>query len=228
MFTTTVSSPARSAFKLAVPALAALVLWAAPQGASAQKKVVNPVDEFATVEQREAALHNPFDVCKRGADGDSLGRQVLGFFNTGAYFLTGNGKSDAKFGSPKFYNNATFYGHAKHIGGLELSGGAETLLLSDHFVPFTGGNEYDLLGASAMLSTPRGTRQPRFYVSAGLFYGRLRSVSLNFDKSDFIPSGSVGVEYPFADHFSLEATYRLSQSINGVNTDGFSVSLKIH
>jgi hypothetical protein len=180
------------------------------------------------VEQREAALHSRSALCKDGPDASSIGREVLGFFNTGGYFLTGNGKSSSVFGSPKFYNNATIYARPKHIGGLELSAGAETLLLSDHFVPFSGGNEYDLLGGSAMLSTPRAEGKLRAYVSAGLFYGRLRSVNQGFDRSAFVPSGSVGVEYPFTGHFSLEASYRISQNINSVNTDGFSVSLKIH
>lgn len=224
MFTNHLSLPVRSALFASL----SLLLCAAPQGAHAQKVVTNPLDELATVEQREAALHRPLTDCKGQADGGSLGRTILGFFNTGGYFLTGNGKSDANFGSPKFYNDATFYARPKHIGGLELSGGAETLLLSDHFVPFTGGNEYDLLGASVMLSTPREGKRLRAYISGGFFYGRLRSVNLGIDHSDFIPSGSVGVEYPFADHFSLEATYRVSQNISGVNTDGFSVSLKIH
>jgi hypothetical protein len=223
MFTNHLNAPTHSAFKLAVLIPLALTFWAAPHRAQAQETA----NGFATVEQRESALHS-LSACKGGVDSSALGRQILGFFNTGGYFLTGNGKSDALFGSPKFYNDATFYGHAKHIGSLELSGGAETLLLSDHFVPFTGGNEFDLLGFSTMLSTPRGLGKPRAYVSAGLFYGRLRSVNQGFDRSQFTPSGSVGVEYPLTSHFSVEASYRITQEIRGVSTDGFSFSLKIH
>jgi hypothetical protein len=79
-----------------------------------------------------------------------------------------------------------------------------------------------------MLSTPSGAHKLRVYVSAGLFYGRLRSVNLGIDHSAFIPSGSVGVEYPLDTHFSLESSYRISQNISGVSTDGISISLKIH
>ena len=224
MFTNHPASPAYSACKLAVLIPLSFALWTAPRGAQAQ----GISDGFASVEQREAALHKPLVGCKGGEDTSALGRQLLGFFNTGGYVLTGNGKSSANFGSPKFYNDVTFYGHAKHIGGLELSGGAETLTLSDHFVPFTGGNEFDLLGGSVMLSTPREGGKLRAYVNAGMFYGRLRSVNLGFDRSQFTPSGSVGVEYPFTGHFSLEASYRISGQIRGISTDGFSFSLKIH
>ncbi len=225
MFTNHTSSLSRNACKMAVWIPLALGLWAAPHAVQAQQ---GAPDEMATVEQREAALHSLSAVCKSRGDASSIGRQVLGFFNTGGYVLTGNGKSSSLFGSPKFYNDATIYGRPKRIGGLEISGGAETLLLSDHFVPFTGGNEYDLLGASVSLSTPHGAHQPRVFVSGGLFYGRLRSVNQGFDRSQFVPSGCVGAEYPLSSNFSLEATYRVSQSIKGVSTDGFSFSLKIH
>lgn len=224
MFTNHLTSPAPSACKLAVLIPLSLALWAAPHRSSAQ----GVSDEMSPFGQRQDALHSPFTLRRGAADSSSLGRQVLGFFNTGGYILTGNGKSSALFGSPKFYNDATFYSHPKRIGGLEIAGGAETMLLSDHFVPFTGGNEYDLLGASASLSTPRVLHQPRFYISGGLFYGRLRSVNQGFDRSKFIPSGSVGVEFPLSPYFSLEGTYRVSQSINGISTDGFSFSLKVH
>ena len=224
MFTNHLTSPAHAACKLAVLIPLTLALWAAPHRSSAQ----GTPDEMSPFGQRQDALHSPFAVRRGAADSSALGRQVLGFFNTGAYVLTGNGKSSANFGSPKFYNDVTFYSHPKRIGGLDLSAGAETMLLSDHFVPFTGGNEYDLLGGSVSVSTPRLLRQPRFYVSGGLFYGRLRSVNQGFDHSQFVPSGSVGVEYPLSPYFSLEATYRVSQSIKGISTDGFSFSLKVH
>lgn len=224
MFTNHSHSLARSAFKLAVLAPLTLAFWAAPHRSQAQ----GASDDLSPFGQRQDALHGLSAAGRRGADTSALGRQVLGFFNTGAYFLTGNGRSSANFGSPKFYNDVTFYGHAKHIGALELSGGAETLLLSDHFVPFTGGNEFDLLGASASISTPRIMRQPRAYVSAGLYYGRLRSVNLGIDRSQLTPSAAAGVEYPLSAHFSVEATYRVTQAIHGVNTDGFSFSLRIH
>jgi hypothetical protein len=224
MFTNFSSSLTSAACKTAVLIPLSLAFWAAPHCAQAQ----GASDDLATVEQRESALHSLSPDCKGGGDASAVGREVLAFFNTGGYFLTGNGRRSALFGSPKFYNNATIYARPKVIGGLELSGGVETMLLSDHFVPFTGGNEYDLLGGSAMLSTPHGSGKLRAYVSAGLFYGRLRSVYQGFDRSAFIPSGSVGVEYPLNTNFSLEASYRVSQNINSVNTDGFSFSLKIH
>ncbi len=224
MFTNHLTSPAHSACKLAVLIPLTLALWAAPHRSLAQ----GASDEMSPFGQRQDSLHSPFTVRRGAADNSALGRQFLGFFNTGGYVLTGNGKSSALFGSPKFYNNVTFYSHAKRVGGFEIAGGAETMLLSDHFVPFTGGNEYDLLGGSASISTPRALHQPRLYVSGGLFYGRLRSVNQGFDHSQFIPSGAIGVEYPLSAYFSLDATYRVSQNIKGINTDGFSFSLRIH
>ena len=221
MFTNQLTSPARTVCKTAV--LITLALCAAPHIAQAQ----GASDDLSAVSAEHEATESLSAARKGKADSSALGRQLLGFFNTGGYILTGNGKSSSNFGSPKFYNDVTFYGHPKHIGALELSAGAETLTLSDHFVPFTGGNEFDLLGGSVSLSTPRALRQLRVYVSGGLFYARLRSVNQGFDHSQFAPSGSVGLEFPLSSYFSLDASYRITQQIHGISTDGFNFSLRI-
>ncbi len=205
-------------------ALAIVALSVVPQLARAQTNS----DEAARTMRREAELcKSPASLGAAGSKTGSGLSQLLGFFNTGGYFLTGNGKG-AAFGSPKFYNDGKFYSRPKRFGALQIEGGAETLTLSDHFIPFTGGNEFDLLGGSVSLTTTRQIGKPRVFVSAGVFLGRLRSVNLNFDRSAFTPSGSVGVEYPFSQAISFDASYRISQKINGISTDGFGVSLRFH
>lgn len=153
-------------------------------------------------------------------------KQAVGFINTGGYFLTDSGSNSA-FGSPKFYNQGAYYARPKHFGNITLTGGVETVTVSDHILPFSGGNEYDLLGPGFRISTTRYVGHIQPFFSGGAFYGRLRSVNRGFDRSAFTPSMSFGIEYPISRDFTLSASYRLSQHINGVNTDGFGVSLRI-
>ncbi len=151
-------------------------------------------------------------------------RTTTGFLNTGGYFFT---NSSAALGSPKFFRSGGFYAKPKHYGAFSLTGGLESISASDHFFPFTGGNEFSLTGPSARLSANLAGGRIRPYVTAGLYAGRVRSVNLNFDRTQFTPGGSIGVIIPLGNYFSLQASYRVSQKINGVNTDGFGIDVKL-
>jgi len=67
----------------------------------------------------------------------------------------------------------------------------------------------------------------RPFATFGLFAGRVRSVNQGFDRTEFSPSGSIGVEAGLNRNFSVAGSYRISQDIHGVNTDGFGIGLKI-
>ena len=154
-------------------------------------------------------------------------RTGLGFLNTGAYYFTGNGGSSAALGTPKFYNSGGYFGKPRHMGGIALSGGIESINASDHFLPFTGGNEFNLFGPAGRVTLGSASSRVHPFVTFGAFAGRVRSVRQNFDHTQFTPSASVGIEVALSRNFGLVGSYRISQEIHKVNTDGFGLSLKI-
>ena len=154
-------------------------------------------------------------------------RTGLGFLNTGGYFFTGNAGSSTAIGTPKFYSSGGYYSKPHHMGNFAISGGLESINASDHFLPFTGGNEFNLIGPTVKVSMGVPNSRVRPFVTFGVFAGRVRSVNRNFDSTEFTPSGSVGVEVGLNRNFSLNGSYRISKQIHGVNTDGFGFSLKI-
>jgi hypothetical protein len=153
-------------------------------------------------------------------------RFLGGFLKIGGYFLT-DGAADRALGSPKFYSEAGFFARPKKYGSLWLTGGVEIFSASDHLLPFTGGNQFQFYGGVVRLSTPRAMNRVRGILTAGLYIGHVRSERLDFDVARFSPSLYVGAEYPFARYFTLSAGYRVSQDIEGINLDGFSIALKL-
>ena len=151
----------------------------------------------------------------------------LGFLNTGAYYFTGNAGSSGALGTPKFYNAGGYFGKPRHLGAFAVSGGIESINASDHFLPFSGGNEFNLLGPAARVSLDSSSSRIRPFVTLGLFAGRVRSTRQRFDRTEFTPSGSIGVEVALARSLSLSGSYRISREIHGVNTDGFGISLRL-
>jgi hypothetical protein len=154
-------------------------------------------------------------------------RILTTFIPDGAYFFTHSSGRDA-IGSVQFYNEARFYGRPKRIGGVVLlSGGLELVSASDRFFPFSGGNRFSLIGPAVRVTTDRVLNRVRPYFSAGLFLGHVSSERTNVDVTDFTPSLTAGVEWPFARYFTLSVGYRLTERIGGVNTDGFTVMLRL-
>src|ERR1019366_8164352 len=74
-------------------------------------------------------------------------RTLAGFFSVGGYFFT-SGSADRAVGSPKFYGETSLFVRPARYGSLELSGGLQFIGISDHFLPFSGGNEVDWYGAA--------------------------------------------------------------------------------
>jgi hypothetical protein len=154
-------------------------------------------------------------------------RLLSGLLSNGAYFFTDSSGRNA-LGSVQFYNEILIYGRPKTYGGVyQVSGGLEISNASDHFFPFTGGNQFSLIGPSVRITTKRTLGRLRPYFSAGLFVGNLTSDRIGVNSTDFTPSLSFGAEWPFARYFTLSVGYRLMERIGGVNTDGFTLMLRI-
>jgi hypothetical protein len=153
-------------------------------------------------------------------------RYAGGLLSVGGYYFTG-GTAARAIGTPKFYGDSQLFVHPKNLGVVTLTGGLEIMSANDHLLPFQGGNEYQMIGPAGRISIPRVVGRLRPFVTGGLFYGRLRSVQRGFDRSDFVPSLSAGVEFPFARYVTLYTSYRISKEIHGVNTDGVSIGLKV-
>lgn len=149
-----------------------------------------------------------------------------GLLSVGGYYFTGSRATQA-VGTPKFATDSQLFVRPKQLGGITLTGGVEIISADDHLLPFQGGNSFELIGPAFKVSTPRVVGKIRPFLSGGLFYGRLRSVSQGFDRSNFTPSVSLGVEYPVARYVTLYSSYRVNQQIHGINTDGVSVGVKV-
>ena len=149
-----------------------------------------------------------------------------GLLSVGGYYFTGSGATRA-VGTPKFATDSQLFVRPKQFGGIMLTGGVEIISANDHLLPFQGGNSFELIGPAFKVSSPRIVGKIRPFLSGGLFYGRLRSVSQGFDSSSFTPGVSLGVEYPVARYVTLYSSYHVNQQIHGVNTDGVSVGVKV-
>ena len=152
-------------------------------------------------------------------------RTLGGFFSIGGYFLS-SGSAKTAIGSTKFFTDAGYFTRPAHFGNVLLSGGLEIVSGDDHFLPFTGGNGFELYGGVFRLTTRRVMNRVRPVMIGGFYVGRIVSERLGYDVARFSPGIYVGAELPFARYFTLSAGYRVQQDINGVNLDGFSVALK--
>ena len=188
---------------------------------------------FAQTARAQDASGSTGTVVTDGVTGNNLStkspalRIAAGFLNVGGYYFTG-GRATSTIGTPKFFNDSQLFVKPKHLRGFELTGGAEIVSAGDHFLPFQGGNEFSLFGAAFRVSTSRAVLRLRPFVTGGLFVGRARSrtASPNFDRSNFTPSISGGVEFPFTRYTTLYGAYRVSQEIHSINTDGVSFGLR--
>ncbi len=153
-------------------------------------------------------------------------QQFGGFLSVGGYAFT-DSSGRAALGDLKFGGSTSFYTRPRHFGAFNLAGGLLIVSASDHFLPFSGGNEFQLIGPAFRVDTPRVLGRVRPYLTGGLFAGRIRSERLGFDRTNFTPSVSVGAEYPFARYFTLYADYRVSQRIHDVSTDGVSFGIRV-
>ncbi len=155
-----------------------------------------------------------------------LVRTVAGFFSVGGYYFTSSSATRA-LGTPKFYGDTQIFVKPKHFPLFDVTGGLEIVSANDHFLPFQGGNEFNLIGPGFKVSTHRVVNRLTPFVSGGLFVGRARSITANphFDRSNFVPSITAGVEYPLR-YLTLYAGYRVNHEIHQINTDGVSVGVR--
>ena len=164
--------------------------------------------------------------CSRPAQAQDPGLRALGaFLSIGGYFVQ-SASANRAIGTPKFYTEAAFFTRPARFGSLRLSGGAEFLGGADHFLFFGGGSGFQSYGGAFRLTTPRLMNRVRPVLIGGLYITEVESTRLNFDVARFSPSLYLGLEFPFARYFTLSAGYRVSQFVEGVNLDGFSLALK--
>lgn len=204
----------------ALKPILALALLAAAPSAFAQASFERE-DLFANITSPGRAVNG------NQAATSPLLRTVAGFFSVGGYYFTDRSATRA-LGTPKFYSDTQIFARPKHFPLFDLTGGVEIVSANDHFFPFQGGNEFNLIGPAFKVSTHRVVNRLTPFVSGGLFLERARSITANpgFDRSNFAPSISAGIEYPLR-YVTLYASYRVSHEVHQINTDGVSVGVRL-
>ncbi|MBC7527710.1 MAG: outer membrane beta-barrel protein [Chthonomonadaceae bacterium] len=156
-------------------------------------------------------------------------RTLGNFLAPGGYFPTSS-SGRAALGSAKFYNELGFFARPITLGkDIKFQYGAEWLRTSDKFFPFSSSDNYfNLIGPSVRFYKDFSNDMIRPYVDFGLFYGQLRSEKLGFDRSAFTPSLALGVSVKLGRYLRLSGDYRLTQKINGIDTSGFGINLRVN
>ncbi len=163
------------------------------------------------------------DVCR--AQSPAL-KAIGSFLSPGAYFFSASSARSA-LGSTKFYGETRFYGKKAHRWNIAISGGLEIISASDHYLPFTSGNDFSMVGPSFRITTANDKSAIHPYFTAGAFAGHIRSEAKLLDTTQFVPAAALGVDWKFARYFSLGAAYHLNGSIGHIDTNGFSLMLNI-
>jgi hypothetical protein len=154
-------------------------------------------------------------------------RRIIGaLLSTGGYFFT-HDSARAALGDVYFYNETFIYGRPKRINDLRIAGGLEIANANSNFFPFTGGNQFTLIGPSVGITTRKIIGKARPFFGAGLYWGQVQSDRLNINTSDFTPGLEVGVEWSITKDLTLSAGYRLQEKIGGIDTSGVMLSLRI-
>src|SRR5579859_4412624 len=135
----------------------------------------------------------------------------------GGYWFTDSTAFRA-LGSPKFGGTTRFFVRPARRGVMEITGGLEIASASDHWLPFSGGNSFSLIGPAFRIRTTPHLNRLSPYFEAGVFYGELNSKRENFNAYNIVPSAAVGVEFRFARYLSLTASYRVSGAVGDVIT----------
>lgn len=151
---------------------------------------------------------------------------IGGFLSPGAYFFSASSAKSA-LGSTKFYDDTRFYSKKAHRWNAAFSGGIEIISASDHYLPFTNGNDFSLFGASFRITTADDKKSVHPYITAGLFSGHIRSAAMALDTTQFVPAAAIGVDWRFARYLTLGVAYHINGNIGHIDTNGFSLMLKI-
>ena len=149
------------------------------------------------------------------------------FLSTGGYFIS-DPSGRAALGDSKFANVNYFYGKPYVKGDISITGGLEVFNLSDHFLPFTNGNDFTLIGPSlrAQLKVSNGLLRP--YLSAGLYYGRIQSERLGLTATQFSPGVGFGVDWKAGRDTTVSLGYRFQGRVGDFGTDGLLLSVQLY
>jgi len=148
------------------------------------------------------------------------------FLGLNGYWLTA-GSGTKAIGTPKFGSNTDLFFRPAHRWGLEITGGGHMFGAKDHWLPFSGGNHFDMTGLAFRISKTRSMNTVAPFVTVGYYYGEVHSKIFNANAYDIVPSATVGAEYRFARYLSLKAQYRFNGYIHGIDTSGFSAGISV-
>lgn len=179
--------------------------------------------EVCTIVVTLIALGSPTAAHAQSDAARGIVRQFVGI--SGYWFTDSTAKS--ALGTPKFAGDTVLHFRPAHRAGMLISGGAEFVSASDHWQPFSGGNSFSLSGASFRISGERVPGRVLPFVTGGIFEGHINSEIQNFREDKIVPSVAVGAEYKVLRYLTVTARYRASGHMRGVNTDGFSLGLKL-
>lgn len=156
-----------------------------------------------------------------------VAKRVIGaFLSTGAYFFT-NDRARAALGDVYFYNETFIYGRPREFGDWRLAGGLDIVNANNKFFPFSGGNQFLLIGPGFGIIKKKEVGKVRPFFGAGLYWAQLRSDRFGIDTSQITPGFAVGAEWNITRDIALSAGYRLQGEIGGIDTSGAMLLLKI-
>jgi len=159
-----------------------------------------------------------------GFEAGFIGR-LGSFLVPGGYFFTSDAARDA-LDDVLWYHEADFIRYGLGVGVAGVAFTLKGINASSEFTPFSGNTQFTLLGPSVQVWTaPIGRFRP--FASAGLFAGYIKSDRRNISKWDFTPSIAAGVQLGLARFISLTASYRITEELAGIDTDGFSLRLSL-
>lgn len=151
--------------------------------------------------------------------------EVANFLIPGGYFFTSDATRDA-LDSALYYHEADLFRRSFGVGVAGVSGSLKVINASSQVLPFTGDNQFSLIGPSIEVATARVAGW-RPHASIGFFAGQVKSNRRGIDKWDFTPSLAVGVSYSFVRLIRLTAEYRLAEDIAGIDGSGVALRLSL-
>lgn len=147
------------------------------------------------------------------------------FLVPGGYFFTSD-TARSTLDDALWYREADFVRYGLGVGVAGVSFTLKAINASSEIAPFTGSTQFSLFGPSVQVwTTPIGRLRP--FASAGFFAGHIKSDRLGISDWDFTPSVAAGVQMSLARFLTLTASYRITEELAGVDTDGLALSLSL-
>jgi hypothetical protein len=108
-----------------------------------------------------------------------------------------------------------------------LQTGLEAVTTNDLFITKLTGNYFTLFGPMFRVSVPIRRTPFVTYGEAGYYLYYLRTENLGFATELFVVSASLGVEWRLRRWAGIDLAYRFNPVVDGVNTDGVILELRL-